>query len=67
MDFEQDKRIENIGIKLGFISAFLIFTVILNLILLLLKKVPKNWTYWDTMLITFCIVLVGIIVKRFLK
>ncbi len=68
MKFEQDKRIENWGKRMGFLVAFLVFTAIVHLIIVLLKKEPlPNWTYWDTMVITLAVTLIGLGIGRMLR
>ena len=67
MIFEQNKSIESLGEKLGFIFSYFLFTTILYLILSLLKKIPESWSYIYVMGITILIALTGIVIKRFLR
>ena len=67
MDFEKNLQSNKFTKKLGFIFAYFFFTTTLYLILTLLNKLPLSWNYWQVMVITFVITLIGIIVKRFLK
>ena len=67
MIFEENKAIENIGEKLGFIFSYFLFTTILFFILSMLKKIPESWSYIHVMGIVILIVLIGIVTKRFLK
>jgi len=66
MQFEQNKKIENLGEKIGFMFSYFLFTTILFVILLLLNKLP-NRNYFYVMGITFFIVVIGEIIKRLLK
>ena len=67
MTFEQNKGIEKLGEKIGFIFSYFLFTTILFFILVLLKKIPESWSYLYVMGITILIVLIGAIIKRLLK
>ena len=67
MIFEENKTIEKIGEKLGYVFSYFLFTTILFFILILLKKVPESWSYLYVMGITILIALVGIAIKRILK
>jgi len=67
MIFEQNKSLEKLGEKLGYIFSYFLFTTILFFILMLLKKIPQSWSYFHVMGITILIALIGIIIKRFLK
>ena len=60
-----DKKTAKWGEYLGFISAYLVFTTILWVILLLTKKF--SGPYWLIALITAGITLLGILIKRVLK
>jgi len=53
-----------LGEKLGFVSAYLIFTTIIYIIL---NFLGKNLSYLQIIIITFSITLVGRILKRILK
>jgi len=67
MIFEENKAIENLGEKLGYVFSYFIFTTILFFILILLKKIPESWSYFHIMGITILIVLTGTVIKKFLK
>jgi len=67
MIFEENKTIENLGEKLGYIFGYFLFTTILFFILGVLKKIPESWSYIHVMGIVTLIVLVSTIIKRFLK
>ncbi|MCH8003551.1 MAG: hypothetical protein IH934_02875 [Nanoarchaeota archaeon] len=67
MIFEENKTIEKIGEKLGYIFSYFLFTTILFFILVMLKKIPESWSYTHVMGIVILIALVGVIIKRFLK
>ncbi|MDP6138642.1 MAG: hypothetical protein QGI89_00890 [Candidatus Woesearchaeota archaeon] len=67
MIFEQNKSLEKLGEKLGYVFGYFLFTTILFFILLLLKKIPETWSYFHIMGITILIALLGVIIKRLLK
>lgn len=67
MIFEENKTIEKLGEKLGYIFSYFLFTTILFLILIFLKKIPESWSYFHVMGITISIAVIGIVIRRFLK
>ena len=67
MIFEQNKSIEKLGEKLGYIFSYLLFTAILFFILVLMKKIPESWSYMHIMGITILIAIMGIMIKILLK
>ena len=67
MNFEQNKTIEKIGEKTGYIFSYFLFTTILFLLLVILKKIPESWSYFHIMEITILITFIGIIIKKLLK
>jgi len=56
-----------IGIWVGYVIMYFIFTTILFFILKLLHKIPENWNYFHVILITLTIVLLGTLIKMLLK
>ena len=67
MRFEQNKTVEKFGEILGYIFSYFLFTTILFLILILLKKIPESLSYLFVMGITILIVFIGTIIKRLLR
>ncbi len=67
MFFEQNNSIERFGEKIGYAFAYFLFTTILFFILKLLNKIPASWSYYNIMVITLVIALLGIVIKRFLN
>ena len=67
MIFEENRTIEKLGEKLGYIFSYFLFTTILFLILILLKKIPESWSYFHVMGITILIATSGIVIRRLLK
>jgi len=59
--------IEKLSEKLGYIFSYFLFTTILFLILILLKKIPESWSYFHVMGISILIAVIGITNRRFLK
>ena len=66
MQFEQNKSIEKLGVKVGFLFSYFLFTTILFGIFTLLNKL-NGMTYLHIMGITLLIIFIGAIIKRFLK
>ena len=67
MKFEEDKSMERLGEKFGFVFSYFIFASLLFLIMLLTKKLPKAWSYLHVMAVAIAIILVGLLLKRLLK
>jgi len=73
MIFEENKFIAKTGYIFGFILAYLLFTSILCLMLVLLKKIHGNFiyplvfTYLPVAGITLSVSLIGLIIRRLLK
>ena len=67
MNFEDDRSLEKLGEKIGYIFSYFMFTTILFFILEFLNKLPIDWSYFHMMGITFSIALTGTILKRLLK
>lgn len=55
------------GQKIGYLFSYFLFTTILYFMLDAMNKLPEGWSYLHIMGLTFCIVLVGIIIRRLLK
>ncbi|MFH0936636.1 MAG: hypothetical protein V1815_03095 [Candidatus Woesearchaeota archaeon] len=67
MKFEENKKAEKIGEKIGFIVMYFIFTTFIYLILRLSKKIPENWSYIHIIILTFGIIIIGGILNKILK
>lgn len=67
MIFEENKITEKIGVKLGFIFSYFVFTTILFYAMVFLNKLPMNWNYGYIMGVTLSITFIGVLVKRALK
>lgn len=67
MVFEQKGTDEKIGIVVGFIFMYFVFTTILFYILILLEKLPKSWNYFYIMIITAIVVLIGFATRKYIK
>ena len=67
MIFEQDKRIEKIGEKAGYLLSYFLFTTILFFILAVLRKIPESWSYLHVMAITILIAFMVYGIKMVLK
>ena len=66
MIFEENESVEALGEKCGYVSAYFLFTTILYLLLVLLKKIPETWSYLHIMLIVLLIAATGLAIKRIL-
>lgn len=66
MKFNKKEKIKKFGEKAGFILMYFIFTTLLYFILKFLNKIP-NWNYFHILLLTFFIMLIGILLKWFLE
>lgn len=66
MIFEQNKSIENMGEKIGYLFSYILFTTIVFFIFSFLNKLPSNWSFFHIMGVTLLIAIVGIILKRVL-
>jgi len=67
MQFEHNKKFEEVGEKIGFLFSYFLFTAILFFIFTILKKIPGDWSYMHMMPITIAIVVLGVVIKRLLK
>lgn len=67
MQFEKDKTSENLGEKIGFFSAYLVFTAVLFLILTYFGKLPVEWGYFHIAGLVFALAAIGIELKDILK
>jgi hypothetical protein len=67
MEFEGGKAAENIGQKAGFVFAYLVFSTMLFLLLILTHRLPASWTCFHILGVTLLIVLIGITIKRLLR
>jgi len=67
MHFNHNTHINKMGEKIGFLMAYLLFTIILYFILSFLKKMPTTWTYVHIMGIVLIIVLTGRGVRKILQ
>lgn len=46
---EENKKIEKIATIIGYLVSYFLFTTILFIILILLKKIPEVWSYYHIM------------------
>ncbi len=67
MKFEKDKTSEKFGEKVGFFSAYLVFTAVLFLALTYFQKLPAEWGYFHVAGIVFALAAIGIEIKDMLK
>jgi hypothetical protein len=67
MIFEKSKTIEKIGLKIGFVFSYFMFTTILFFVMVFLDKLPATWNYGYIMIITLAITLLGAYVKKVLQ
>ena len=67
MILEKDESLERVGVVIGFLFSFFLFTTILFFVLSLLNKIPDTWSYLHIMIITTVISLIGTAFRRFMK
>ena len=67
MLFEIDKKDEELGGKIGYAAAYLVFTMVLFFILSFADKLPAGWTYFHVAGLVFAIALIGKGLKEGLK
>ena len=66
MLFEEDNSVQVFGERVGYASAYLLFTTVLFIVLTLLSKLPASWSYLHVMGVTFSISLLGVVTRRFI-
>lgn len=66
MIFEQNKSIEKMGEKIGYLFSYILFTTIVFFIFSFLNKLPSNWSFFHITGVTLLIAIIGIIIKRVL-
>jgi len=64
---EENKFIEKLGQRIGYVFSYIVFTTILFYLLNFLNKLPDDWNYFNIAFLTFFIALLGLILKRLLK
>jgi len=67
MELEERKVAERIGVFLGFLFSYSLFTGMLFLILTLLEKLPPSWIWVHVALITLGITVFGMLLQEVLK
>ena len=67
MDFEGGKKAENAGKAVGFVVMFVVFSTILYFLLNYLDKLPSSWGYFHLINTTATVVLLGILLRFWLK
>tara|TARA_Y100000031_G_C8170667_1_gene361638 strand:- start:407 stop:667 length:261 start_codon:yes stop_codon:yes gene_type:complete len=67
MILQENRSIQNVGEKAGFIIGYFLFTTVLYFVLFFLKRMPVSWSYGHIMIITAVIVLIGTSIKRLLR
>ncbi len=69
MKFEENKLVEKIGVKVGFVMSYSIFSAVLSGIFVLSNKFKGEILYSidSSLLITLLITVGGVIIKRYLQ
>ena len=67
MKFEDDRFVENFGKRFGYVFGYFLFTTFLFLILVFSNRLPRSWNYFDIVIITLAITVIGITLKRLLR
>lgn len=64
--FEQDRTIENLGRRTGYLLAYILFTIMLFLAVFLLDRLPSGWSLPHIAGITAAVAVFGALLKRWL-
>jgi len=67
MNFENNNYFEKTGKYFGFILMFFLFSTILYFVLNYTNKIPDSFQYYNIFFITVPIILIGSLIKLFLK
>ncbi len=67
MNFEENKLIENLSEKVGFVFSYFVFTTVLFFILSYTNRLPQGADYFYAVKITLTIIMTGILLKYLLK
>ena len=65
--FKQDNSIEEIGQILGYLTSYFLFTTIMYFMLSVLNKIPPSWNYVQMIGITSIIIIIGTLLKRWMR
>ncbi len=65
--FFENNNIEIFGRKLGFITGYLLLTIMLFIMLKIFNRIPDSWTLFHISIITIIITLIGYTINRILK
>ena len=58
---------EKAGLITGFVSGYLLFTVMLFFVLTLSHKFPTHWSFLNLIFVTLTVTLIGLGIKKILK
>ena len=64
--FEQNKTIENLGRRTGYLFSYVVFTTMLFLVIFLLDRLPSGWSLPHIAGITAAVAVLGALLKRWL-
>ncbi len=67
MTLGKENFAENLAVKLGYATAYFIFTLIIFCLLRLLNKLPSGWTFFHVAAITILLTMAGVLIERLLK
>lgn len=67
MQFKEKQKGWRIGLVVGYVFSYALFTTILYGILFFLEKIPASWSYVHIMAITTLVAGMGFTVRRLLK
>ncbi|OIO80989.1 hypothetical protein AUJ84_02120 [Candidatus Pacearchaeota archaeon CG1_02_32_132] len=67
LKLDKESLSEKIGNFLGYLVAYLIFTIILFFVLSYLNKLPEGWGYIHILAIGLLISLIGSLIRELLK
>ncbi|MBU1201193.1 MAG: hypothetical protein KJ583_04050 [Nanoarchaeota archaeon] len=67
MDFENNNFVFSFGEKVGFLSAYLLFSTIIYFVLVFSKKIVFGSSFFYVILFTLLITLIGVMLRRWLR
>ncbi len=67
MRFDENSIVKNLGVKIGYLLAYFIFTTFLYLLFFLTNKLPQNNSNFIVIGITITLSTIGMIISKLLK
>jgi|APSaa5957512622_1039677.scaffolds.fasta_scaffold191862_1 hypothetical protein len=67
MNFKNQKIPKKTGEIIGYLTAYIVFTVAIYFLLKFLNKFPSEWNFFNAIFLTLALVLISFFIKRLLK